>query len=370
MVFAAAGEVVTISPSVVKNRWQGRWLTYPVQNHLVELPLDARTRALTDLVEAHVGGAKDDPPHYRAWCLRQYGRYLTETFYDEFTAKYWRVGGEELATDWLGGRLLPSMLPRVIRGALGAATESQAVFAQFRYPVRGGFFGFFGPLYSGLDVCLRQRAVEVDARRQVVTFASGRVEPYDFLASSVPLPELIGMIKDVPAPLRQAAALLRATQLLCVNLVVGLPRLTDCHWFYVYDRDVEAARVSVPSNLSPGMLPAGRTALQAEVFRRDDEPLDADALVERTAGQLGEILGFGLSEVLHLGHVHVRRAYVLSDHHRGPAVAALRAWLEERNILPMGLYGRWKYVWSDEAFAQGRETALAILAWQDRRQAG
>jgi hypothetical protein len=40
----------------------------------------------------------------------------------------------------------------------------QAVFAQFRYPARGGFFGFFEPLYAGVDVCLGQRAVEVDAR--------------------------------------------------------------------------------------------------------------------------------------------------------------------------------------------------------------
>jgi hypothetical protein len=27
----------------------------------------------------------------------------------------------------------------------------------------------------------------------------------------------------------------------------------------------------------------------------------------------------------------------------------------------MGLYGRWKYVWSDEAYRQGREVAQHIL---------
>jgi protoporphyrinogen oxidase len=318
-------------------------------------------RALTELVEAQTRSAVE-PADYRAWCLAQYGTYLTETFYDEFTAKYWRVPTAELATDWLGGRLLPSQLPRIVRGAFGQPDESQAVFAQFRYPARGGFFGFFEPLYRDLPVHYRERAVEIDPRRRRVAFASGRVEGYETLVSTVPLPKLVGLVKDAPAEVRAAAARLRHTQLLCVNVIVDRPRLTDCHWFYAYDREVEFSRVSVPSNLAPGSVPAGRTALQAEVFRRCDEPFDPAALAERTAAQLGDVLGFGPGEVVEAGHVVVPHAYVISDHARAVAVTAIRSWLADRGILTAGLYGRWKYIWSDEAFRQGRETAAEVLA--------
>lgn len=359
-----------IEPSTVRNVYRGGWLTYPVQNHLHELPTHERVRALTDLVRAHAERPEAGPADYLAWCRAQYGEYLTEEFYKPFTAKYWRVAMGDLGTDWLGGRLMPSQLDRVVAGAFGVPAPGQAVFARFRYPRAGGFFGFFAPLYDGLPIAYGERAVELDTTRRTVTFASGHKEHYDALASSIPLPDLIAITADAPGELRAAARRLRHTQLLCVNLIVDRPALTDCHWFYVYDGDIDAARVSVPSNLAPGSVPPGRTALQAEVFRRDDEPLDVDALTERVTRQLGRLLGFDPArDVSTVAAVPVRRAYVISDHARGPAVAALTSWLEERGVHSMGLYGRWKYIWSDEAYRQGRDTARAILARAGRRAA-
>ena len=359
---AAAGDVVTIEPSVVRNRWGGRWIGYPVQNHLADLPVSDRAQALTDLVESQASPPADDAADYRAWCLAQYGTFLTRNFYDVFTAKYWRMPAAELATDWLGGRLLPSQLPRIIRGAFGLPVESQSVFARFRYPAHGGFFGFFEPLYRDLPIHYEEQAVKIDARQKRVMFASGRVEGYETLVSTIPLPKLVALTKDAPCEITAAAAQLRHTQLLCVNLIVDLPRLTDCHWFYVYDQEVEFSRVSVPSNLSPGSLPVGRTALQAEIFRRCDEPLDQAALAEQAVVQLGAMLGFSPGEVRDAEHVLVSHAYVISDHARAESVRAIRSWLSERGILTAGLYGRWKYIWSDEAFRQGCEIANEILA--------
>jgi len=364
----AAGQVVTVSPSIVRNRWEGRWLTYPVQNNLRELPLELRIRALSDLVEARAQ-AHLKPANYREWCLQQYGVMLTERFYDEFTAKYWRVPAEALATDWLGGRLLPSMLPRIVHGAFSQAPEEQAVFARFRYPARGGFFGFFETLYRDLSMTLGERAIEIDAARKLVRFESGRIEAYDALASSIPLPDLVRMIHEVPAELSNLAARLRHTQLLCVNLIVDRPRLTDCHWFYIYDRGIEASRVSLPGNLAPGSVPEGRTALQAEIFRRDDEAMEIDALVAKTLEEMGALFGFSRWEVRQAGHVHVKRAYIISDHCRAQTVAALIDWLQQRDIHSMGLYGRWEYVWSDQAYRQGCETAERIAARLGQRLA-
>ncbi len=361
LICAAAGRVVTIEPSVVRNYYQGSWLTYPVQNHLHELPLEDRIQALADLVDAHTKPHADEPNHYLAWCRAQYGRFLTDRFYRKYTAKYWRVAMDVLATDWLGGRLLPSQLPRIIRGAFEAQAEQQSTFNIFRYPARGGFFGFFEPLYADIDVTHNARAVEVDPAGKLVTFHTGRTEHYDHLASSMPLPELIRITKDVPAALRELAAGLRHTQLLCVNILVKKPQLTNNHWFYIYDEDIDVARVSVPSNLSGESLPPEWTALQAEVFRRDDEALPIDVLLERAAAQVARILDFNpVSEIASLSHVPVPHAYVLSDHRRAAIVAALREWLEERDIFPMGLFGRWKYIWSDEAFRQGRQVAQLI----------
>jgi protoporphyrinogen oxidase len=361
MISKTAGDVVEIAPSQVQNYWGGKWVTYPVQNHLHELPVDARISALTDLVTAHVERGRDEPTDYHRWCLSQYGKYLTENFYKLYTEKYWRVSMTELATDWLGGRILPSHLPRILAGAISAQDEKQAVFARFRYPAHGGFFRFFDRLYDELDVTFNSRAMEVDAANKTVCFSSGKREHYEFLASSIPLPNLVAITKDVPSRIRDAARRLRHTQLLCVNLIVDRPGLTDNHWFYVYDQDIDISRVSVPSNLAPQSFEGAATALQLEIFRRDDEPMEVDRLVERAVTQTARILGFdAATELRHVGHIRVPRAYILADHHRAAAVEEIIQWMEERDICPMGLYGRWRYMWSDQAYEQGKLTALAL----------
>ena len=52
-VYANAKDVVKIPQSRVSNYWHGTWATYPVQNHLHDLPLEQKTRALIDLMFAN-----------------------------------------------------------------------------------------------------------------------------------------------------------------------------------------------------------------------------------------------------------------------------------------------------------------------------
>jgi len=361
LIRGAAGDVNQISGSLVQNHWRGRWMAYPVQNHLNELPRRERLQALQDFVMAQIERRDADRENYDQWCRAQYGDYLTDEFYAAYTRKYWRVPMDELATDWLGGRLIPSDVPRIVAGAFESQPERQTTFARFRYPAQGGFFRFFERLYDDVRVEHYQRAVEIDPRERWVRFASGRQEHYEQLASSIPLPQLVAIVRDAPARIREAAARLRHTQLLCVNMVVGRENLSDCHWFYIYDEAIDAARVWLPGNLAPGSVPRGVTALQAEVFRGGDEPIDTAALVERTVSQIARLLDFDpRSELRTVSHLHVPAAYVISNVHRASAVDEIRAWLEGVGIHTMGLYGRWKYVWSDNAFRQGEEAARQI----------
>jgi len=360
LIYEQAGDVHQIEPSIVSNYWHSLWLTYPVQNHLYELPLAKRIPALAHFVIAHITRRRDEA-NYAEWCRNEYGKYLSEHFYKEFTEKYWRIPMEQLATDWLGGRLIPSVTMNIIRGAFSPRIERQASFAKFHYPARGGFFGFFKPLFDDVRIHCNQRAMEIEANAKWVVFNSGRKEHYEVLASTIPLPELVSIIKDAPPSVRDAAALLRHTKLLCVNLVIRRENLVKCHWCYIYDNDIEPARVSFPSNLSPASMKGGISTLQAEVFRRNDEEWDIDSLTENTVKQMANLFGFDAkSDLVSATPIVVPYAYVISDLNRKASVAHIRSWLRERDIFCMGLYGKWRYLWSDEAFASGVETANQI----------
>ena len=362
LVFASAERVRHVATSKVVNRSNGSWITYPVQNHLHELPSNERTQALTGFVKAQIERAAIIPSNYLDWCLNQYGEYLTEKYYAAYTDKYWRVPMKELATDWLSGRLLPAQVSRVIAGAVAKQTDDQAVFAAFHYPETGGYFSFFRQLYGTLNISLNARAVEVDLVGRSVGFADGSRADFTKLVSSLSLPALIRMIKDVPASVREAAGQLRHTQLLCVNLVINRPRLTDLHWFYIYDQEIEASRVSVVSNLGNEAAAERKTALQAEIFRRSDESMNVAQLVENTVEQLCKVLGFSRADIDVVSPVVVPCAYIISDLNRARAVEHIQAWLHSHRVYCTGLLGNWKFIWSDAAFRDGIKSAHAILS--------
>lgn len=354
--YEAAGKVEKIGISRISSHWKKQWITYPVQNNLHELPVRERIEALKGFVNALSDRGNEEPAHYLDWCRTQYGDFLTEEFYKVYTDKYWRVPMEQLGTDWLGGRLLPSQIDRIIEGAFGNPMESQAVFAQFHYPAKGGFYAFFRPMFEQLNVAFNKRVVELRPNKRAVVFDDGEVVSYGRLATSIPLPAMIGMIPDAPKDIRRAARLLRHIQLLCVNIIVDRPNMSPYHWFYVYDQDIDVSRVKVNSNVAPQSVPAGRTALQCEIFRRMDEPLPVEELADKAVRDMGKLLGFDPErDVRVMQPVLIPHAYVVSDLHRADAVDILIPWLEAQDIYPMGLFGRWKFIWSDAAYQSGSD---------------
>jgi len=356
-----AGQVVRIDQSLVSNYWHGRWVTYPVQNHLRDLPADLRIKALTEIVEAQMSSASQSASNYDTWCRNQYGNFLADHFYKEYTEKYWRVSMTEMDTDWLAGRLLPSQLQRIIHGAIAPQDEKQSVFSSFHYPAKGGFFSFFENFYRGVEVKRRFQVSGFSVREKTITFANGERVKYYRCINTIPLPVLIRVMDEVPDSIRADAATLRHTKLIGVNIVVNKPALVPHHWFYIYDPDIEVSRVKVMSNIIPDSLPKGKTVLQTEIFRRDDETYDLESLKAKAVEEMGRILGFDpVKDVESIHHVEVSHAYTIPTLGRQAAVDRISEWLESKNIITAGLYGKWKYAWSDQAFQAGKQAAEKV----------
>lgn len=351
----AGGPLHEMAKSVVLNHKAGRWFAYPVQNHLADLPPTDCAAALKEFLDAQEKYRGRTPRNYEEWCRFQYGDFLLENFYRLYTAKYWHVPMAELATDWLGGRLLPSQVENILAGARGHQEERQAVFRKFRYPRRGGFFALAAHLYGGVDLRLNKRAVRVDAKRRKVLFADGAEEEYDALVSTVPLPHLAAMIPDAPADVREAAGQLRALRHYCVNFIVDRENLSPANWFYVYDPEIAVSRVSFPFSLSGERN--GRTAVQAEIFVPGDARPGEETLRDRAVEDLGGLLKFRAAEVSATEIRGYPVSYVVSDLARAAAACHVRGWLRARGIETAGLFGEWAYLWSDRAFASGRALA-------------
>lgn len=132
------------------------------------------------------------------------------------------------------------------------------------------------------------------------------------------------------------------------------------HWFYIYDNDIDVARVMNRSAVCGINGDDKPVLLQAEVFRRSNELLDTENILRNTIDALSRILDAKPEDVYWVKTVHSPHAYVISDHARATAVEKIRKWYQGRNIYTIGLQGEWRFMWSDAAYASGRMAGREI----------
>ena len=340
-------------PPVSYNYWRGCWLKHPAQNNLAPLPIEEKVK----IIDSFVNRPRKDVSEisdYAEWLRVQYGDYFAENFPFAYTRKYWGVEAKQLETKWVGNRLHVSPLPEVLRGAFAEQQENFYYTKFMNYPKKGGFRSIMNECRKGLDIRLNKKAVRIDTAAKQVEFADGMVENYDNLISSLPLPEIIKMISDVPENVQNAAKQLRWTCGYQVSLGFNRPDVAKYLWFYIYDEDVPPARVYSPNLKSPDNAPEGCSSLQAEIFFANGvKVVDKNIILQKTVEKLKEICQFNDSDVVVKDIRFEPYANIIFTPEIYESRKVVREWLQARGIKTIGRFGEWDYLWSHQAFESG-----------------
>lgn len=340
-------------PPVSYNYWRGCWLKHPAQNNLAPLPIEEKVK----IIDSFVNRPRKDVAEisdYAEWLRVQYGDYFAENFPFAYTRKYWGVEAKQLETKWVGNRLHVSPLPEVLRGAFAEQQENFYYTKFMNYPKKGGFRSIMNECRKGLDIRLNKKAVRIDTAAKQVEFADGTVENYDNLISSLPLPEIIKMISDVPENVQNAAKQLRWTCGYQVSLGFNRPDVAKYLWFYIYDEDVLPARVYSPNLKSPDNAPEGCSSLQAEIFFANGaKVVDKNIILQKTVEKMKEICQFNDSDVVVKDIRFEPYANIIFTPEIYESRKIVREWLQARGIKTIGRFGEWDYLWSHQAFESG-----------------
>lgn len=340
-------------PPVSYNYWRGCWLKHPAQNNLAPLPIKEKVK----IIDSFVNRPRKDVAEisdYAEWLRVQYGDYFAENFPFAYTRKYWGVEAKQLETKWVGNRLHVSPLPEVLRGAFAEQQENFYYTKFMNYPKKGGFRSIMNECRKGLDIRLNKKAVRIDTAAKQVEFDDGTVENYDNLISSLPLPEIIKMISDVPENVQNAAKQLRWTCGYQVSLGFKRPDVAKYLWFYIYDEDVPPARVYSPNLKSPDNAPEGCSSLQAEIFFANGvKVVDKNIILQKTVEKLKEICQFNDSDVVVKDIRFEPYANIIFTPEIYESRKVVREWLKAQGIKTIGRFGEWDYLWSHQAFESG-----------------
>jgi protoporphyrinogen oxidase len=355
----------------INNYWRGYWPQHPVQLNLHGLPEDIIVKVITDFVEERQ--APERPVrNYADWLLSSFGRTFAELFPMQYTRKYHLTTAENMTTDWLGPRLYRPSLEEMLQGAIShSSTDGQRrtkpphYITHFRYPTEGGFVSYLKKFVPLASLRLNHELVSLDPRARQLTFSNGIVAPYDALISSVPLPDLVLMIRGVPQDVLDAAQRLACSTCVLVNLGVDRQDLSAAHVTYFYDEDICFTRLSFPHMLSARNAPSGRGSIQAEVYFSHKykpftgspndwiQPVVADL---RRCGLLHED-----DRLLFTNAMLVRYANIIFDLERTAALQTVHGYLDDVGIAYCGRYGDWGYLWTDESFKSGEDAAQKTL---------
>jgi protoporphyrinogen oxidase len=349
----------------LNNYWRGHWPRHPVQTHLHGLPEDVIVKVIADFVEERHGPERPIN-NYADWLLASFGRTLAELFPMQYTKKYHLTTADNMTTDWLGPRIYRPSLEEVLRGALSPSAEHVHYITHFRYPTQGGFVSYLKKFVALGNLKLEHELVSVDPRERLLSFSNGRHASYDALISSVPLPELIRMIKGVPEDVLAAAGRLACSTCVLVNIGADRADLSSAHMSYFYDDDICFTRLSFPHMLSRNNAPEGAGNVQAEVyFSHKYRPLKEapEAWIEpvikdlRRCGILRDS-----DKILMRAARLVPYANVIFDLDRTSALKTVHGYLDDIGIAYCGRYGDWGYMWTDESFKSGELAAEKALS--------
>jgi protoporphyrinogen oxidase len=177
----------------------------------------------------------------------------------------------------------------------------------------------------------------------------------------MPPQELVTCAVDVPVGVVKAASDLLSTTVLCVNVAVNRPNVSDKHWIYYPDPDIVFQRIFVMSNASPYVCPPGTSSFIAEISTSQWKPVPREGLEQRVIQDAIKTQYLRPDdEILFAFTVELKYAYAVQDLYCERNMALYKAYLREHDIIPAGRFAEWRYINSDEAILAGKAAVEAI----------
>ena len=346
----------------------GVYTQYPYQANTFGLPPHVIKDCVIGAIDAdrrrRTQDSNEEPESFSEWIRYYFGDGIAEHFMLPYNAKLWGVSADQITSRWCQRFVPKPDLEDIVAGAVGCNAEGMGYNAQFLYPKSGGIqtvAAAIAEAVGGERIHLNQRAVSVDANAKTVTFESGIVANYNRLISTIPLPNLIDTLNDVSPDVQRARSLLRANEVIYLNVGIdGTLGETD-HWIYVPEDKWPVYRVGSFSNANPAMAPEGCGSLYIELSDRDTP---VESLRPRIEEMLVEMnLIESPRQIRFMQTRRIPNAYVIYDFNYHESRQTILSSLRELGIQSIGRYGDWNYSSMEDALLDGKRMAEKT-AWQ------
>ena len=338
------------------NYYKGYWLKHPAQNNLFSLLKEEKEKILIDFIKREDKDI-EKIENYEEWLRVQFGNYFAENFPMEYTKKYWGVEAKELETKWIGNRMYKPTIEEVQRGMETEDTPITYYAKKMYYPKKGGYKSYLNSMVKDLNIQLNYEVKEIDTIKKEITFSNGIRKKYDKLISSLPLPELVQIVKQTSEKIKEKSKLLRWTSGFIVSLGLKTKNIPPYLWFYIYDKDILPARVYSSSHKSSDNCPDGCSSLQLEIYHENNQRigLSEDEILNDCIEKLVKMNIIHKEDIIVKDIRFEKYANILFDSNIYETRKEIREYFKSIGIETIGRFGKWDYLWSDQSLLSSKK---------------
>lgn len=341
----------------------------------VKYPFEANLYPLSDMIKKEcIDGARNRQTaagagNFLDWISSTFGDGIAKHYMTPYNEKIWKYPLSKMNTNWIEGRVPAPSLDDIIRGANEKkAGRDFGGNKYFHYPLYDGTGAIPAALTKGVrNISCGFEAKEIGRTKNgvKVAFKNGKKGEFNKIISTLPLPELVARLDDVPSEIVRATRSLVHNSSVCVNIGIDRRRISDKHWLYFPEKKYVFNRISFPGNFSSNTVPTGKSSVLTEVTFRSDAnrpPKPKEYYVEKVVDGLKDagILRTG-EEPEAVDVAVLEYAYVVYDLQHAKNVNLVRQYLEGIGIFTAGRFGEWEYLNMDGAILSGKKTAERLL---------
>ncbi len=333
--------------------YKDRYVKYPFENGLSDLPQEDRFFCINEFVRTHVAVEKGElpaPENFREWIYYTFGKGIAECYMVPYNEKIWKFPTEKMSLHWVDGRIPRPPVEDVIKSAIGISTEGYTHQSVFSYPLDGGIEAVVTAIARPIQGRIRTgfRVTSVRKNGGVFEISNGsEVIRAEQCISTMPVQHLIAALDGVPDSVKAACDALRYNAIVCVNIGIR-GAVPDISWLYIPETALGMTnRISFPSNYSAHAAPGGCGSVLAEITHLPGDEvsrMDDAALTQQVIATLEAMHILTREQVVYTSVERQPFAYVVYDLDYQKNVARVKDYCTSIGIPLVGRFSQFEYL--------------------------
>jgi len=335
------------------------YIRYPFQANLHRLPSSIAQECLLEYIHRDGHFKEKHKLNFAEWTNDTFGKGIARHFMFPYNAKFWTVSPEELNCDWVDGFIPVPSIDQIIEGTIRESKRQFGYNAQFWYPQKGGINQIALILAERLkNIRTNSEITHINFAKKEIDISGGNREKYDYLISTIPLPEIFRLAESLPKEIIPEFKKLRWNSIFNFNIGIDRKDESGMHWIYFPQNDVCFFRVGFFQNFSSHLVPKGKSALYVEVAYSQHRPIDKVKIVLRIKGDLKKVRLLTSKDRIYSSDINdIKYGYPIYDKNYSVARRAILEFLSRNDVVPCGRYGSWSYMSMEDAILDGKKAS-------------